>query len=77
MNDIASGKLILVQWFFTVWAVTTPHEVGPFVNETQCENMVQAYMDGGPFLLARADFPGPTYRPRCVKREFEIIRNEK
>ena len=59
--------MILVQWFFTVWVGGVPHEVGPFVNETQCENMVQTYMDGGPF-----GGYVPPYRPVCTKKEFEL-----
>lgn len=65
-------KLILVQWFFTIWTNGIPHEVGPFVNETQCENMVQAYMDGGPFVGEKPDYPKPAYRPMCVRHEFVI-----
>ena len=60
--------LILVQWFFTVWVAGIPHVVGPFVNDVQCENMIDTYMVGGP----EGGRTTPSYRPMCVRKEFVI-----
>lgn len=67
---------LLVQWFFTVWVSGIPHNIGPFVNDIQCENNVSAYMDGGPYVGIKPYYSKPTYRPMCVKHEFRIAGNQ-
>lgn len=55
----------LVQWFFTLWVGVQgqlPVDMGPFVNETQCENAVET-------VMRQIEHP---YRPKCTELRFRI-----
>lgn len=59
--------LELVQWFFVAqlgMMGVEPTTHGPFVNRTQCENGVAAYMQQ---MQVKAD-----YRPLCTEHRFLI-----
>lgn len=59
----------LVQWFFTLWLLGVPYEVGPYVNEIQCDNMRAAMLE----RMAKANRI-PDNAPVCVEKRFAIIK---